>query len=344
MNLHGDKHNFGQQVKPCERASGTWFQKPRSVFWEYLFFGKESPIKEHFAVRGENGTRPLSDYFFNLEVEIDNPWMGYAKRVDSYVGNGDRLEQFYGFGALIAYAYFFGIQDLHKGNVVRTDTHLQVVDVESVLTHLILPHETLLLPFKSVDFNNSAISHLVSDYREILLGECRSIFSGYFDLCSILLNQLVEIKATLENASIQDHPVRVILRDTSDYRRILESGDYATALLPEEATQLKRGDVPYFFKYVGTSSLGWLKTQDETAVVKENARRLVTPRHAQAADMLLSSYLNLERKMHTGALFLIQKIGPSAHIEVDYQKCTLVISSEGILCSQRKLHIKNGST
>lgn len=55
---------------------------------------------------------------------------------------------FYRFGELLAYAYYFGIQDLHKDNLLLTNGGIQVIDVEQAFSELLLPNHSLLLPLK----------------------------------------------------------------------------------------------------------------------------------------------------------------------------------------------------
>src|ERR1017187_4327930 len=151
MNL-ADSHNFGKRVEKIRRARGALLPQPRTVFWEWLFFGKDSPLAEVFHGLGENGELPLSSFLFNLEVEVTEEWLGYSKELLEEKVDHLAPSHFYGFGILLAYTYIFGIRDLHRQNLILTKSHLQPVDVEVVLTKLVLPSETLLLPFKNMGY------------------------------------------------------------------------------------------------------------------------------------------------------------------------------------------------
>ena len=254
-----DKHNLGQQVEKVQRGSDTWYRKPRTVYWEWLFFGKTSPLKTLFNHKGHNGTRPLADYFFNLDIEVESTWSGYAKEV-STENQTPTLERFYAFGALIAYCYIFGIRDLHKQNLIMTKTHLQAVDAEVVFTALTLPHETLLLPFKNVGYEFAGIGALVSSKEELTQAQIEQIVLGYWDLFGVASGKKTEIDEALAAQDFSKIPMRVIVRNTSEYRNLLN--DPPTNTLPSEVEQMNRGDVPFYFKFVADNSLYWLKQID----------------------------------------------------------------------------------
>lgn len=258
-----DKHNFGQQVEKVQRGPDTWYRKPRTVYWEWLFFGKTSPLKTLFNEKGENGSRPLADYFFNLDIEVESTWSGYAKEV-STENQTQTLEHFYAFGALIAYCYIFGIRDLHKQNLIMTKTHLQAVDAEVVFTALTLPHETLLLPFKNVGYEFAGIGALVNSKEELTQEQVGQIICGYWDLFSLALARKIKIEQTLAGLDFLKIPGRVIVRNTSEYKSLLDnSPDNA---LSSEIEQLKRGDIPYYFKFVTDKSLYWLREKGRPQV------------------------------------------------------------------------------
>lgn len=254
-----DKHNFGQQVEKVQRGSDIWYRKPRTVYWEWLFFGNTSPLKTLFNEKGENGTRPLADYFFNLDIEVESTWSGCAKEVTTE-NQTPTSEHFYAFGALIAYCYIFGIRDLHKQNLIMTKTHLQAVDAEVVFTALTLPHETLLLPFKTVGYEFAGIGALVNSKEELTQAQVEQIILGYWDLFSLVSKSKVEIDGTLAGLDFSKMPIRVIIRNTSEYRNLLD--DPPTNTLPSEIEQMNRGDVPFYFKLVVDKNLYWLKDKD----------------------------------------------------------------------------------
>ncbi len=302
-----DKHNFGQQVEKVQRGSDIWYRKPRTVYWEWLFFGKASPLKSLFDEKAENGNRPLAEYFFNLDIEVESTWSGYAKEVATE-NQTPTLEHFYAFGALIAYCHIFGIRDLHKQNLIMTKTHLQAVDAEVVFTALTLPHETLLLPFKNVGYEFAGIGALVNSKEELTQVQVQQILLGYWDLFSLVSKSKVETDGALAALDFLNMPMRVIIRNTSEYRNLLESPP--DNILLSEVEQMKRGDVPFYFKFAANKKLYWLKekevvqTEDSVGIFQRDVDR-----HAHYSSSEFCSTRATVNNLVVGLLFLIKHFG-----------------------------------
>ncbi len=315
--FEADRHNFGKCVERIERASGHWYRKPRSVYWEHLFFGQGSPIKSFFNSAGPNGDRPLSEYLFNLNVEVKNDWLGFSEEV-----SGDEIpisiEHFYSFGVLVGYCYLLGIRDLHKYNLVVKKNHLQIIDAEVVLTNLILPNETILLPFREIPFDLSAVSLLCSNLKKLSVSQIEKLFSGYFDVTTAILDSLNVITPVLEHECRNQHPARVILKNTKQYRDFLMGSGSANDYLPEELVQLDRGDIPYFFKYVGQTGLYFLSEPDVVETVSKIPSDLDRDvrRHSKSPALLLQAHAAVAKKVATGALYLRRALGSDAPIHL----------------------------
>ena len=305
--FEADPHNFGQTVVPVERAYGTWYRKPRSVFWEKMLFGKDSPLEQVFNGTGENGHQPLGNFLFNLEVETINPWLGFSRGVQS-VHCSISDSHFYGFGVLIAYCYAFGVRDLHRYNLVQTQSHFQVVDAEVVMTKLILPNETLLLPFKDVSFELSGAGLLWKNLEGIAAADAERILAGYFDMFKSICDNVQAIKVIVDSQETSAEPIRMIVRNTGVYKSALEQGDFSK-FLPEEKEQLNRGDIPYFFKLLGRQELFWIRDQGcEPAIVSDTAETGPdVDRHAHLPSELFPSESAMEIKMIQGSM-LLQKL------------------------------------
>ncbi len=329
--IDADKHNFGQSVKLKERASGVYYQKPRPVYWEKLFFGEASPLAELFSAIGENGIAPISNYVLNLDVEIDSEWLGFAKEVRPSNGTAITNEHFYGFGVLLAYAYVFGIRDLHTNNLILTDTHLQAIDAEIVLTDLILPHETILLPFKDVAFDRCGASRLATAMDEFSKDGRREILAGYLDAFAVLFRKQIEILQTLETSLLMT-PVRVIVRNTREYRPYLNGSAPLDDLLLEERIQIERGDVPYFFKISGDQNLYWLSESNGAKSIVSDLGVYAPDiaRHAQAPKKIIGNASVIERKMVQGAFLLKKLVNDKAAYEFAWNGNRIVIDENGL--------------
>ena len=309
-----DKHNFGQQVEKVQRGSDTWYRKPRTVYWEWFFFGKTSPLQTLFDEVSSHGTTPLSEYFFNLEIEIESTWYGYAREYPSEEVTITN-EHFYAYVALIAYCYIFGIRDLHKQNLIMTKTHFQVVDVEVVFTSLLLPHETLLLPFKGIGYEFAGIGALVNSQEELIEENKKQLILGYWDLFDLVIRKKQKIEEILAKQDFSKIPSRIIIRNTSEYRNFLENLPDNT--LSSEIEQIKRGDIPYYFKFMGDKNLYCLKSsnihnkESSTGVFQRDIDR-----HASFKENFWFSNRSLDNLLINGVLFLIKSVAVDIEVKL----------------------------
>ncbi len=157
----------------------------------------------------------------------------------------------YGLGCLFAYCYIFGVRDLHRHNLVKTKTHLQVIDAEVVLSRLLLPHETLLLPFKEVGPGECGASLILDPLAGADSGSLKVLFACYLDVfnCVMLNRESILGVFQAQRGQLIQIPIRHILRDTFHYR----GWPTKLPLIPffeSEIQQLRRGDIPYYFKFL----------------------------------------------------------------------------------------------
>lgn len=250
----GDSHNFGSAVELQQTTEGPRYRKPRPVFWEYLFFGASSPLK--LLLIHSTGSLPLRNFFeksFSLvHYEYQRPTGGFVEPVHVRPIENLSVESLYNFGALCAYAFVFGLFDLHRENVIPQQDYLQVIDVELVLADLVLPDQTLLLPFADVALENTALSQMPS-LKDVPGEDLAPLFQGFNAMFQTAIDQAGPVTRLLasEVEAFPEMPVRVIIRKTRDYVQILKSDSLPKDLHPAERTQLARGDIPYFFKFVG---------------------------------------------------------------------------------------------
>lgn len=313
MKLDADLHNFGQQVTQEERASGIYFRKPRPVYWEWLFFGNNSPLKSCFQAE------KLSEVVFNLDVENYDGTGGLSKKVLEVDESETDLSQSYNFGVLTAYCYIFGIRDLHKGNVIRTKSHLQVIDAEVVLSKILLPNETLLLPFKETSFEICAAKKSFSQIGMIDTEKLSEILSGFFSLFSCVIDSSEKMLSIFNEHKEKMHqvPVRHIMRDTANYKKWREQQISPTIPFCEnELLQLGRGDIPYFFKFVGDSKLyAYINSHGQyTEVTAPIVFQKGIDREATSPIDLLSRTRLSNELLPTGSLFILKKLLPLGFI------------------------------
>lgn len=198
---------------------------------------------------------------------------------------------------------------MHKQNLIKTETHFQVVDAEVVFTRLILPSETLLLPFKHIGYELAGIGVFANNKSEHTLEQKQEILNGYLDFFNLVMVTKKEIDKVLGELDLRSHPVRVIVRNTSEYKNILNLPP--ANILDSEVIQLERGDIPFFFKYLGCESLFWLKEREleSTDVIindfeKDVARHAVSYQEGWCESvvtekMLAAGYLYLRKRFET---------------------------------------------
>lgn len=121
-------------------------------------------------------------------------------------------------------------------------------------------HETLLLPFKNVGYEFAGIGALVSSKEGLTQAQIEQIVLGYWDLFNVASGKKTEIDEALPVQDFSKIPMRVIVRNTSEYRNLLN--DPPTNTLPSEVEQMNRGDIPFYFKFIADKRLYWLKGQE----------------------------------------------------------------------------------
>ncbi len=308
-----DLHNFGKSVQRFGQGAGFVYLKPRPIYWEWLFFGKDSPLSGFFDQSRLGGITP-GRVLFNLITEIENNFSGRSKEVVASANGETAPSHLYSLGVLLAYCYIFGIRDLHKNNLIKTDTHLQVVDAEVVLSKLLLPHETLLLPFKDVGSDLCGASKVLDLSSEISQDEISTVMSGYLDTFENIINHRERILRVFESvrAQMKQVPIRHILRDTFHYRDA-KIRDPEIPFSESETSQLKRGDIPYYFKFMGELEL--LELTDEQwsskAVLIPDVFQKGVAREAQNPESLLTEDRLRKQLLPAGLLYVAKILLPS---------------------------------
>ena len=246
----GDLHNFGQAVTSIIVDGQACIAKPRTLFWESFFFGSGSPLASVFA------NSPLSSNFSIVHLQKANDV--YQHRVDE-----NQLTQldFYQYGYLLGFCFFFGIQDLHLNNVLRTPAGAQPIDVETVFSGLVAPSQTLLIPGTNIKFARTPLAKYMQE-QEIHLLEVTKLVQGFVQLADVILLRAEEIE-NLVPADWQKQRNRVIFRDTQDYAQA--RGDY----FEEERIQLARGDIPYFFKLGLSDKVFYCASRERIEAVRD---------------------------------------------------------------------------
>lgn len=257
----GDLHNFGMAVTYC-KENPSIVVKPRTLYWESLFFGTQSPLIDIFK------NTPLEKFFC-----IEN--IAFNDEIAQKIIKPDSVCKFdpSSFGYLLGYCFFFGLQDIHKDNIIKKEYGPQPIDVEVVFSNLISPSQTHLIPGPNIEYNRTPLSAYFSSLEDIGQSMVISILLGFESFFSDILFNRKKIISKL--SLLQSEPIRVIFRDTKAY-----SNPGSIGLIPEEKVQLARGDIPYFFKFLNSDELYFYSSRNKqkTRVVQPDSLYKISSR------------------------------------------------------------------
>ena len=316
MNFKSDVHNFGRFVTEVEVEGRRFIKKPRTVFWEWMFAGKSSPLANLFPTELGKSNFALRRFLFNLDVNIEERLVSFVEsEKPSEVSD---LDLPYQFGLLLGYASCFGITDLHYENLVFSSGKIVLVDIEAVFTKIILPNETLILPFNEIDSNKCGASAIIQrlQYDEVAF---LALLKGFFHITEWIFDNCEAIEKVLDSVpNLDEEHIRVMFRGTDQYHLNL---CYHEA----ESIQRDRGDVPYFFATLKTGQRFFYFEDDQLLRMKEfispaetfgdGVKRLIVP-----YSKLLDPIDLKTRILASGILFLIKtfsKKGLSLQIAPD---------------------------
>jgi hypothetical protein len=277
----GDSHNFGRRVS----LRGDRIAKPRTLLWEWLVLSADSPLRRLLGEAAEHDGlgREAFDFIPTLAFyELEGRAGGQVERVQleplpSVAAGGKRALAAI-VGRSLALWSWLGVADLHWENLVlgvdaRGRTVFGPLDVEMILADLTRPTETKLLP--DADPEYAAICRHAAGVRRVLpyLGkpiaapDLVEMASAYRATLLFLDRHASAIATVFESLpELPEAPIRVCLRGTGEYVSARHESLWPP-LLPAEAEQLARGDIPYFFRlygrpgihYYGDEALGELK-------------------------------------------------------------------------------------
>ena len=261
----GDSHNFGRRVSVGARR----VRKPRTILWEWLILGADSPLRHLLADAaerdglGRDAFGFLPDLKFFPSGERDGGEVQRLQLAPLRVASKKSRRAFSRIaGRSLALFSWLGISDLHWENLVlgvgaRGAIVFAPLDIEMILSDLSLPTETKMLPDADVEY--AAICRHACGARRVLpyLGkpvdveDLVAMAGAYRCTLSFLDRHAPEIAGVFAGLpGLRVAPIRVCLRGTDEYVRARYEPPWPP-LLEAEAEQLARGDIPYFFRLYG---------------------------------------------------------------------------------------------
>lgn len=264
----GDSHNFSQRV---QIRSDGWVYKPRCLFWEKTFLSRQGIVREfldeQFFIHPESSPLELAP---DLATELsDNNLTGRIKALKLSPPSSERLNfrDFEQIGSVIALCVWLGITDLHLDNIAfgLSESGKLVffpIDIECVFEDVLLPSQTCLIP-NSHSLNGVGAAAGLNKLTAILsknqiLAALPAILFGFDQALTHLETFSANfLQLVSSNPHFSNCPIRVVPRATRTYANLLANREQAITppLLPAEAEQLARGDIPYFFRFLNSDKI-----------------------------------------------------------------------------------------
>ncbi len=271
MNQLGDTHNFGQSVQLSE----NWVKKPRPLFWEWLFLSMASPLRQ-LSQTGER-LSPEADPFtffpdlkFNFEDVARLKSSGkveFCKQTSAAKIEGSLLAK--GFGHCLAQALFWGITDLHFENIAFAEVSkskqplIFPIDIETIFYRQNLLSQSSMLKSSK----NQRIAVGARQLLDLRLNVAE-IIDSFLKATLFFQENRIKISTVLTALQIQQYPIRCILKPTYQYFSFLKTGTTDIEFFSEEIVQMKRGDIPYFYTYLGTGKILFLTEHAEAQLAQ----------------------------------------------------------------------------
>lgn len=292
----GDPHNLGQRVALIKDHNGSYVSKPRSIYWEYLFLDSMSPFRKSLkSALGQD---------INIDLLLGHTT--YDSKADFHCGTCSFVQSevpdlnekwFYNFGQSLALCCIFGFGDLHGENIIPKKDGIRIVDLECLFWDLNLARETMLLPKNLDDWKFSAIGSLIN-CTELKNSQIQTMIKGVQELIAVFLKNHESLDLLKPFLTVENRAVRIIIRDTNEYLKMLETGVLSDDLLPEERLQIQRGDVPYFWSYSGELKLYYMNNIGTTSEVKVLTEAIKQRFHKSLTS--ISKLLSKERISNLG--------------------------------------------
>lgn len=262
----GDLHNFGKQTHLVKLNGRDYFKKYRSLFWENLFLGAQSPLRSIIGnVLGDECAQGAMGLHF---AQPEHPHLGFAEKFQGFqhLAEIPKTPWYYRtVGKQVAYFSVFGVSDILLENIKIHAQGIQLIDLECLFDYNLCLEEMALLPYPDTEFNGKyglfPFLFRVGDSNLVGHFAC-GLIEG---ILTLKYHQEIILK-TLQK-EISNHsapiPIRVLLRSTAIYDLYLSEG--LTPLhpfIPSERQQLERGEIPYFFKYIGEPLIRFYKNEE----------------------------------------------------------------------------------
>lgn len=255
----GDSHNFGKRVQLItDERDRSFVLKPRSIFWEYQLLDMRSPLRQRyqnlFSAIGINIDSCLGDVEY---TSTDGYKTGFCQKIEMADAEPSRALAA-NMGLTLALCLSHGLVDLHKENVAILEDRFQILDIEMIFSNIQLASQTILVP-------SIILPTQICGFKQLFSPSAlpdRSFWISVIDSFLVAMRSQTQMadamaEAWLELNDLKKHPVRILLRSTSEYGSTKD-----TKYIESENAQLLRGDIPYYFGFLGTRDVYYYSGPD----------------------------------------------------------------------------------
>ena len=288
MQIVSDPHNFNRK---CYFQEG-FVTKHRSLFPEQRLLGAGSSFRSFLSILrgGEFKVLPLLQFIdVKTRATLDEQKMEFitVSEIERRLSDSEIFELGEIYGILTA----LGVSDLHIENVIfgtRPDGSIcfAPIDLEVFYSDfsggglglLPQPRDTYLLTSLAI-FSTYRTNFPDPDFS------CK-MFHGYRSILELIEQNQKEFYSQFWGGiSPEAVPVRVMFNQTRRYNQLLLKKEFEDCI-PEETDQLLRGDIPYFFTFLGDLRAHYWKSSSQMASLSPPKPILgFWPRHPEAYEL-----------------------------------------------------------
>lgn len=329
-----DSHNFGRRVLLHSHGS---IEKPRTIFWEYMFLGNSAfrQAVDHFFRKNQISSPFRIFPYLSFQLKGDS---GIVEKLTLDPVDGLNVEEAHSIGSAIALLSWFGIIDLNSENLMigrrLKKLLLAPIDIEAVGVDIEMLDQMSLIPSSRVPDNKCGIRPLVSFLRRDFDTLCAPLCHGFIECLSLCIsNEQTLDQEFVRDVSIENPRIRVIFRKTGSYLNYINGvpkpREFEIPPFASEIEQMSRGDIPYYFKYGRSDTIFHFESPGHYVESDMNTYPNKIP-YRQLLDFP-KNRLNKNKLLAAGALQICRAILPmSKNSQSTYEGCQIEFSGPTI--------------
>lgn len=349
VELDSDSHNFGRRTFISAQGRIT---KYRSLLAEYVFFGSGSSFRQHvnklFNQVSQGVLLPALEFYQPSDTSVSLAPREMEQLILTPLERPFQASDYHQIGAYIALCAFVGLNDSHRHNImlglhngvftfVSVDCETMLSDIPHAITLGLFRHESNC-PCKSKFCFHYGLSALKLASEEHLDSMPADIIWGHRAMRRLLLEHKDSLNESFaKTLNHQPLVLRKLYNFTYVYFQSLKAEDFST-YSNEEALQMKRGDIPYFFQIYGDENVYyWQDERNYTRHSKSSDESLFKTRLTFEHSDILDSQIMLQ--IAASVDFWPGRISQSISddIRVLYKKDSVVVMCEDLVLTHPRM-------